>query len=437
MPLYNEGRFNPAICTVTSMKTSCDICVIGNGAIGKASALALAQAGLKVVLVAPSQRQTQLPDQAAKPTESAKPVPNDPWDHRVYALNPVARALLHSLKVWDAMDAARIAPVDAMAVQGDAPDQSGMIHFDAYGARVGALAWIVEDSNLNRALDAALRFASGLALVSGAARALNRTPDAAEITLDTGDIINARLVIGADGAHSWVRTQADIGMDYRSYHQRAVVANFATEHSHQGVARQWFLGTEGIVALLPLAGNRVSLVWSAPEALAEQLLNESAEQLAQRLMHLPGQTLGQLSLLPPAEPKAFPLRLIRSRSLIADRVALIGDAAHVIHPLAGQGMNLGFADIQALLDAIAKRDLLADCGDARTLGRYARSRKEEVLLMQITTDGLQRLFASDLAPVKVLRNAGMNLVNKLPFLKRRLITHALGSSLSLPTDSPR
>jgi ubiquinone biosynthesis UbiH/UbiF/VisC/COQ6 family hydroxylase len=419
------------------MKTSCDICVIGNGAIGKASALALTQAGLKVVLVAPAQplASAQADKPAGKPAD--QPAPDDLWDHRVYALSPVARALLDSLKVWDAMDTARIAPVDGMAVQDDAPNQSGRLDFDAYGARVGALAWIVEDSNLNRALDAALRFASGLTMVSGAARALNRTPEAAEITLDSGDIITARLVIGADGAHSWVRTQADIGMDYRSYHQQAVVANFATEHPHQGVARQWFLGTEGIVALLPLAGNRVSLVWSAPESLAERLMNEPAEQLAQRLMDLPGQVLGQLSPLPPAMPKAFPLRLIRSRSLIADRVALVGDAAHVVHPLAGQGMNLGFADVQALLDAIAKTDLSADCGDARTLGRYARARKEEVLLMQITTDGLQRLFASDLAPVKVLRNAGMNLVNKLPFLKRRLVTHALGPSLSTPTDSSR
>ena len=416
------------------MKTSCDICVIGNGAIGKASALALAQAGLKVVLVAPAQPLASA--QADKP--AGKPAAQDDlWDHRVYALNPVARALLDSLKVWDAMDTARIAPVDAMAVHGDAPDQSGLLNFDAYGARVGALAWIVEDSNLNRALDAALRFASGLTMVSGAARALNRSPDVAEITLDSGDIITAKLVIGADGAHSWVRIQADIGMDYRSYHQRAVVANFATEHQHQGVARQWFLGAEGIVALLPLAGNRVSLVWSAPESLAERLMNEPTEQLAQRLMDLPGLVLGQLIPLPPAMPKAFPLRLIRSRSLIADRVALVGDAAHVVHPLAGQGMNLGFADIQALLNAIAKTDLSADCGAARTLGRYARARKEEVLLMQITTDGLQRLFASDLAPVKVLRNAGMSLVNKLPFLKRHLITHALGPSLSIPTDSSR
>lgn len=410
------------------MKTNCDICVIGNGAIGKASALALAQAGLEVGLVAPSS-----PSLGAT---SAKPLSDtNHWDHRVYALNHVARSLLSSLKVWDAMAVERIAPVDAMAVQGDAADQSGLLSFDAFGARVDALAWIVEDSNLNQALDAALRFAPGLKIVHGVATALDRTADVAQITLGNGDLISSKLLLGADGANSWVRTQADIGMDYRSYSQQAVVVNFESEHAHHGVASQWFLGADGIVALLPLPGNRVSLVWSAPDALANTLLGESAEQLAQRLMALPGQTLGQLRMLPPDAPKFLPLRLIRAHSLVADRVALVGDAAHVVHPLAGQGMNLGFADIQSLLDAIAKRDQPADCGDARTLGRYARARKEEVLLMHIATDGLQRLFASELPPVKLLRNAGMGLVNKLPFLKRRLMTHALGPPLSIHTDS--
>jgi ubiquinone biosynthesis UbiH/UbiF/VisC/COQ6 family hydroxylase len=333
------------------------------------------------------------------------------------------------------MAAERIAPVDSMAVMGDVPNQSGVLSFDAYGARVGALAWIVEDSNLNQALDAALRFASGLKIVHGAATTMECTSDAAQITLDNGYHISSRLVLGADGAHSWVRTQADIGMDYRSYHQQAVVANFESENAHHGIASQWFLGADGIVALLPLPGNRVSLVWSAPDAFARTLLGESAEQLAQRLLSLPGQTLGQMRMLQSDSPRSFPLRLIRSHSLIADRVALVGDAAHVVHPLAGQGMNLGFADIQSLLDAIAKRDQSADCGDARTLGRYARARKEEVLLMHIATDGLQRLFASELPPVKLLRNAGMGLVHKLPFLKRRLITHALGPPFSIHTDS--
>jgi 2-polyprenyl-6-methoxyphenol hydroxylase-like FAD-dependent oxidoreductase len=137
---------------------------------------------------------------------------------------------------------------------------------------------------------------------------------------------------------------------------------------------------------------------------------------------------------PPTTPQAIPLRLIRAGAMVANRVALVGDAAHVVHPLAGQGMNLGFGDIDALLDAVAKRDQASDCGDARTLARYARHRKEEVLLMQLTTDGLQRLFDTELAPLKVLRNLGMSALGKLPFLKRQLITHALGRSVKRSTE---
>ena len=394
-----------------------DICVIGNGAIGKASALALAREGYRVTLLAPDAG------------DAAGAAPDASWDLRVFALNHVAHGLLSSLKVWDAMDASRIAPVDAMAVQGD-DEVPGQLGFDAYGARVGALAWIVEDRNLNQTLDSALRFATGVKRVAGRAVALACTDRCAEVTLDDGQRICAPLIVGADGAHSWVRAQADIGMDYRSYDQRAVVANFACTQPHHGVASQWFLGADGIVALLPLPGNQVSLVWSAPEALADKLLSEPPERLCERLASLPGQTLGQFSLLPPARPRAFPLRLIRSHSLIAHRVALVGDAAHVVHPLAGQGMNLGFADIDALLAALKSHGPAGDCGDERMLARYARLRKEEVLLMQLTTDGLHRLFSTELAPVRFLRNAGMRVVDKLPFLKQRLVAHALGRSLS-------
>ena len=241
-------------------------------------------------------------------------------------------------------------------------------------------------------------------------------------------------MVGADGANSWVRSQADIGLDYRSYDQRAVVANFSCEKPHHGAASQWFLGGDGIVALLPLPGERVSLVWSAPEHLADTLLREPSEKLAARLMALPGQALGQLTILPPAVPAAFPLRLISAHSPVAHRVALVGDAAHVVHPLAGQGMNLGFADVDALLAVLNKRELPSDCGDARTLGRYARARREEVLLMKIATDGLQRLFASELPPLRTLRNAGMAMVDRIPFLKRRLMSHAFGKAASVTSD---
>jgi 2-polyprenylphenol 6-hydroxylase len=397
------------------MPIQSDICIIGGGAIGKAAALALARSGMQVSLVTP----------APPPT---KPASSDHWDQRVFALNPVAHRLLTSLKVWEAMDATRIAPVDAMAVHGDGAS-AGHIGFDAYAARTDALAWIVEDQNLNQALNSALKFANGLQIINSTAVQLHTDEHQAAVTLHDGSQIHASLIVGADGAQSWVRSQADIGIDYRAYNQRAIVANFSCEKPHHGVASQWFLGDQGIVALLPLPGSRVSLVWSAPDKLADTILQESPEQLCQRLAQLPGQSLGELTMLAPTTPQSFALRFIRAGAMVANRVALIGDAAHVVHPLAGQGMNLGFGDIDALLAAIAKRDQASDCGDARTLARYARHRKEEVLLMQLTTDGLQRLFDTDLAPLKVLRNLGMTALDKLPFLKRQLMTHALGRSV--------
>lgn len=392
-----------------------DVCIIGGGAIGKAAALALARTGVQVSLVTPAH-------------SANKPVRSTQWDQRVYALNHVARDLLSFMKVWDALDLTRIAAVDGMDVHGDGPS-AGHIGFDAYAARTDSLAWIIEDQNLNQALDNAIKFANGMQIVQSTAVQLHTDQDHASVQLHDGSSVDASLIVGADGAQSWVRSKADIDIDYRAYNQRAIVANFSCEQPHHGVASQWFLGGQGIVALLPLPGSRVSLVWSAPDQLADKMLQEPAEQLCQRLAQLPGQTLGAFTMLPPTTPQAIPLRFIRARAIVANRVALVGDAAHVVHPLAGQGMNLGFGDIDALLAAVAKRDQASDCGDTRTLARYARHRKEEVLLMQLTTDGLQRLFDTELAPLKVLRNLGMTALDKLPFLKRQLMTQALGRSV--------
>jgi len=159
------------------------------------------------------------------------------------------------------------------------------------------------------------------------------------------------------------------------------------------------------------------------------LLKESLTQIAARLTQLAGQKLGALSPLQPEVEKSFPLSLLRPHAITAPRVALIGDAAHVVHPLAGHGMNLGFADVAGLIKAVSERGQHRDCGDARVLSRYARARKEDILLMQLTTDGLARLFGTDLEPLRVVRNFGLNLVNQLPVLKRRLIGHALGKSV--------
>ncbi len=396
------------------MHVQSDVCIIGDGAIGKAAALGFAQAGLKVTLLSPA----------------SAPVParQDDWDVRVYAVNHVAHALLSSVKVWEALDASRVAPVDAMVVNGDGAT-AGELAFDAYGARVGALAWIVEDRNLNQALDAALKFASNVKVVHGRASTLQVSDTAASVQLANGDTLGAELVVGADGGQSWVRSQCNIDFDYRPYGQRAIVSNFTCEKPHHGVAYQWFSAAEGIIALLPLPGQRVSLVWSAPDALADTLLKESLTQIAARLSLLAGDKLGTLSPLQPEAVKSFPLSLLRPHAITAPRVALIGDAAHVVHPLAGHGMNLGFADVAALIKTVSERGQHRDCGDARVLSRYARSRKEDILLMQLTTDGLARLFGTDLEPLRAVRNIGLNLVNQLPVLKRRLIGHALGKSL--------
>ena len=398
------------------MNPASDICVIGNGIIGKVAALGLAQAGSSVTLLTP-------------PAAQSKAAPAG-WDVRVYALNQIAHALLSSLRVWDALDASRIAPVDAMVVNGDGPEAAGRLAFDAYSARAGLLAWVVEDSNLNAALDAALRFAPNLKVISARAVRLEQDEKRATVHLENGATVPAALVVGADGGQSWVRAQCDIGIDYRPYGQRAVVANFSTELPHHGAAHQWFTSTEGIVALLPLPGNQVSLVWSAPDALADKLMQEPLSRLAERLSALPRQPFGKLAPLEPENVRDIPLALIRPHAIVSQRVALVGDAAHVIHPLAGHGMNLGFADVASLLQVLAERGAERDCGDARLLRRYARERKEDILLMQVATDGLERLFSTEFEPLRIARNMGLNLLDQLPVLKRRLMSHAMGNPLA-------
>lgn len=401
----------------SSQERRSDVCIVGNGAIAKTGALGLSQAGHSVTLLVPPAR----PGSEAAASAGGE----RPWDVRVYALNHTAHALLTSLKVWGALDMGRVAPVDAMDVQGDG-ENGGRLGFDAFGAHAGTLAWIVEDSNLNQALDAALRFAQNVQVVTGRANRLSSSASGARVELEEGGAIESRLVVGADGRDSWVRGQCDIGIDYRAYHQRAIVANFECEKPHHNIAYQWFTCKDGIIALLPLPGNKVSLVWSAPDALAETITNESLGELAIRLGEHADEKLGLLKPLQPEAIKVLPLALVRPHAVTAPHVVLIGDAAHVVHPLAGHGMNLGFGDIVDLLKVLGEREEHQDIGDERVLARYARVRKEDVLMMQLATDGLERLFGANLEPLRVVRNLGLNLLDKLPLVKRRLIAHAMG-----------
>jgi ubiquinone biosynthesis UbiH/UbiF/VisC/COQ6 family hydroxylase len=418
------SRYNVFMTTSITTTFKTDVCIVGNGAIAKTAALGFAQAGHSVTLLVPPARPVSATAEAATGVSSAA---DKPWDVRVYALNHTAHSLLASLKVWGALDLARVQAVDAMDIRGDG-EQGGNLGFDAFGAHVGTLAWIVEDSNLNQALDAAIKFSHNVHVLAGCAVDLTCGELGAGVRLEDGRKIDCELVVGADGRESWVRGQCDIGVDYRMYHQRAIVTNFACDKPHHGVAYQWFTCADGIIALLPLPGRRVSLVWSAPETLADTLMDESLGELAIRLAEYAEDKLGALRPLQPEDVKAVPLALVRPHAITAPRVALVGDAAHAVHPLAGHGMNLGFADLVDLLDAIREREDRRGIADERVLARYARKRKEDVLLMQIATDGLERLFGANLEPLRVVRNFGLNLLDKLPSVKRRLMAHAMGKT---------
>jgi ubiquinone biosynthesis UbiH/UbiF/VisC/COQ6 family hydroxylase len=385
-----------------------DAAVVGPGVAGLATALGLAQQGLKVALIGPRARVHQAS-------------PAAPYDARIYALAPGSAALLERLGVWSRVDAERICPVERMRVFGDAGDE---LTFDAYAATVERLATIVEESELARVLEAACEYQPAITRIDAAFQSLEApSPGSAELQLADGRRVSVALLVGADGANSAVRASAGISAELKPYGQTALVANFDCERPHLNTAWQWFTD-EGIVALLPMPGERVSLVWSAPEALVPQLqaLDPAAfaERVAVRSRHV------LESLAPLGAAHAFPLRLLTVRRLVGPSLALVGDAAHVVHPLAGQGLNLGLQDVDTLLKVVGAREPFRACGDPVVLRRYERARAEAIGLMRFTTDGLARLFAVDDPLVRGARNAGMALVNRLGPLKSRLIRQALG-----------
>jgi ubiquinone biosynthesis UbiH/UbiF/VisC/COQ6 family hydroxylase len=388
-----------------------DVVVVGAGVVGLATALGFAQAGLQVVLVGP-------------PARLSVASPAAPFDERIYALAPASIALLARLRVWQHVDATRMQPVARMRVFGDAGNQ---LDFDAYETAVERLATIGEESELLRVLVAACGFAPGLEREPASFVALREEGEAAVVALEDGRSIAARLVVAADGANSAVRAAAGISAQERAYGQTAVVANFRSERPHAGTAFQWFCD-EGVVALLPLADHAgqpaVSLVWSAPAELATQLQALESGELARRVSTRTGGTLGALAPLGAA--RGFPLRRLKVAHLAGPRLVLVGDAAHVVHPLAGQGLNLGLADVSELLAVVAGREPFRDIGDPVLLRRYARRRAEPIELMRLTTDGLARLFALDDPLARRVRNGGMSLLNHIAPLKRALVRHALG-----------
>lgn len=382
-----------------------DLIIVGSGPVGLG--LALASRGLKVAVLAREALE-----------HSRSPAPEVP-DARVYALSPGNVGFLRTIGAWRSVPPERATPVHAMRVFGDRA--GARIEFDAYEAGVAELAWTLEDSVLQEAMRQASRDAPGVKILAPAhCEGLEVDQSEARVVLRGGRILRARLVVGADGAQSFVREKAGIAATQRDYGQSAVVANFECEKPHGNRALQWFQGGP-VLALLPLAGRRVSMIWSLPSAEAARIEALDAPALCAALEDATARALGTLSLV--TSPRSYPLRRLAARRLIAQRVALVGDAAHVIHPLAGQGLNLGLQDARALGAAIGARP--RDAGDPRLLRAYERGRAEPILSMDGMVDGLFRLFASRSKLAGRLRNDGLNLTGQVMVLKNLLMRQAM------------
>ena len=385
-----------------------DIVIIGGGLVGASLAVALKDSGLKIALIE---------------SRSPAPIPADSsWDSRVYAISPGSTAFLQDQHLWQTMDMARITPVYDMAVYGD--DHAARLDFSAFDMGVSELAFIVENRQLQAAVWNGLNSSSKaikiLCPVKCASLAWHESH--ADIQLTDGSLLQTALVVGADGVNSWVRKQVGIEVSHHAYQQVGVVANFSTELSHRNIAHQWFK-RDGVLALLPLSGKQVSMVWSATNEKAEELQNLSDAALCQQVAEAASFTLGKMQLITPAV--GFPLNFVQVKKLVEPRLALVGDAAHGIHPLAGQGVNLGLRDTRQLAATLMARGLQTDCGDYILLRRYERARKEDILAMELVTDGLQKLFNNNNPTIARFRNLGLEITNRLPLLKNRLIQHAL------------
>lgn len=375
--------------------------VVGGGAVGLAFAAA---SGDEVHVL-----------ESGPPRQDADP---EAIDIRVFALSEGTRGFLRGIDAWRRIPQERVAPVTRMEVFGD--DGSSRLEFTAPGGR--ALAWIVEGNRMARAIEAAARERGAMVCAGSRLRSLAARAGGSVVVLEDGTVIETDLIVGADGADSRVRAELGLPARSRRYPETALVAHFRCERAPAGVARQWFR-PDGILAWLPLPGERMSIVWSAREALAEELVALDPDDFSSRVRDAGGAAFGELALDSPVA--RFPLRLVRVPRIAVPGAVLIGDAAHGVHPLAGQGVNLGFQDARSLARTLATRSPLERPGDLGLLRRHERGRRADVDAMQFVTDRLEWLFGVDASFAATVRNAGLRAVDAASWAKRLLAAHAM------------
>lgn len=393
-----------------------DVCVAGGGMVGSVLACGLAQQGFKVALV--------------ERREPEREWPVEDVDLRVSALTRASQRVLDNLGVWQRMASMRVSPYRAMEVW-DAGGFGG-IRFEAADLGEPDLGHIVENRVTRLALWECMEQFENLQLLcpDEPVQLTLESSAGPQLALSSGCRVRARLVVGAEGARSPVREMAGISSSGWSYDQQAIVATIRTSLDHDQVARQRFM-PDGPLALLPVDQRRCSIVWSTSPAEAARLLHLSAADFCQELSRASERVLGEVLEVGPRA--SFPLSLRNADRYVQPGLALVGDAAHGVHPLAGQGVNLGILDAAVLVDVLgAARKAGRDLGATATLRRYERARKGADIAMLGVMDLFKRLFSNSNIPLTLVRNLGLNLVNLAAPAKHLVVRRAMGLTGELP-----
>ena len=390
-----------------------DIVIVGGGIVGLTLALRLAKANVFSIALLESQT-TQTSWHA------------DAYHHRVSAITPASERLFRALSVWDIITKHRVGYFSQIKIRDVEADID--LQFDSETLHLNYLGTIIENNLLQSALTEVLATYPQVTIFNGTnLRDVRFEPNFIELQSDDGQLFHARLTVAADGPNSWLRDQAGIVIDKFSYQQHAIVTHVETSQSHEQIARQFFLA-DGILAFLPLSKpNLSSIVWSVSSKQTENLMKESTDFFCARLEVASQNGLGDV--LHCTERFAFPIYKQHAKSYVKHRLALVGDAAHTIHPLAGQGVNMGLQDAASLAEILIQAAQTPDFAHRRYLRVYERTRRAENLAMFQAVDWLHKIFSSDSSTIKSLRRTGLKLTKQWKVLQQFFIKQAMGKDV--------